>query len=686
MSSPRTPNGPRPPTDEKDERGGGRRPAVNSDGPTQVRKVPGFGGEPDIEGALGMQFEETVEVPTGGEGVEDRDHASAAGETDSSKAQIAQAEPEASVIVAEQPLDPNSFEGKLKKQGWTFMRQLGQGGMGTVFLATNDHLEELFVVKMMNPELTGDDAAEQGIQLDAKERDRRERMKKENKERFLNEARAARSVDHRNVVKFGIPFKIDNDMFLPMEYVEGVTLQSRIYRGLMAWETARDILCQICDGMQAIHDAGIIHRDLKPDNLILQKNNGHGEIVKIIDFGLARKESSKRHFATVEGSVMGSPEYMAPEQAKGQKTDVRTDVYAFGVVFYELLTGAPPFERDSDLKDSAWAVCVRIVNEVPESPMERAKDRPITQDVNDIVMKCLEKDPEKRPQTMGEVKAMIMGATGYEIQRPPIVMLTPSLAEAAGRVDPAAHSKPTDQSHQAVELNPGVVVNQSLLLEAGQLEGAAMGDPETTAVVQAPQRQKGTPTMITDATTLRKSRRRLNRALLGGAAALGAAATISMAVYFGSSKAVPDKPVQAMTSTTAREPMVDAGAAVVASRPVQADAAPLAPLTVNRTITFRTNVDGVEVLRGDDSLCTTSGRACSVEVPSGNEEITFTFRRSGFRDAEMGVTPNSDQTLNVRMVAERTSRPGGTTNRPHPPPQQPDDPLLRMQPNYNKKQ
>ncbi len=669
MSSSRTNNGPKPPTDEKKDREGGHKAAVLSDGPTQVRRVPGFGQQPDLEGALGLALEDTAEVPISASGTPEGAPASAAGglEVPDTSKSAAAAPPvqEPSVIVADQPavVDENSFEGKLKKMGWTYVRPLGEGGMGRVFLASNDDLDELFVVKMMHTHLSNDEAT---------------------KERFKNEAKAARSVNHQNVIKVLIPFKIDGDMFLPMEYVEGETLESRVSSGLMDWSKARDILRQICEGMQAIHDQGIVHRDIKPDNIILEKNNGHGEIVKIIDFGLARKETVKRQYATIDGSVMGSPEYMSPEQAKGGKVDARSDIYSVGAVFYQLLTGTPPFERDPEKnQNEAWMeIGLKIINEPIVPPIERTPERPITQDVNDIVMSCLEKEPAKRPKSMNEVKDRIMAATGYELPRAPVIKLTRELAEAAGNEagDPGVHSRPTDQSlpKPAVEMNPGVLVSQSLLVDAAAAQ-AAIADAEKTAIVRDPQR--GKETIITSAVALQKSRKRLNRALLGGAAALGAAAAISAAIYFGSDRTSPARPVQPVTNMS--QPLVDAGPAV-ASRPVQEDAAPIAPLVVNRTVTFRTNVDGVEVLRGDESVCTTEGRTCSVQVQQGSEEIAYTFRKSGFRDAEMSVTPDADRTLTVRLVPERT-RPAGSNRPPRPPPGQ-ADPLQNMVPNYNKKQ
>src|SRR5512143_1001306 len=259
MSDPRMKHGPQPPTDKKDKPGGKVKADVLSDGPTVVRPFP---DKPDLEGALGLEpdpadlaLEETKEI----------------------KMPVVAPPSEPTVVVAggEEVFDENSFEGKLKKEGWTYIRPLGEGGMGRVFLAMNDDLEEQFVIKMLQSHLSADEAT---------------------RERFILEARAARSVNHENVIKVDRPFKVDGDIFLPMEYVEGETLESRINAGLMEWKSAQRFLCQICDGMQAIHDAGIVHRDIKPENIILEKNNGHGERVKIIDFGLAKKENTKRQY------------------------------------------------------------------------------------------------------------------------------------------------------------------------------------------------------------------------------------------------------------------------------------------------------------------------------------------------------------------------------------------------------
>ncbi len=665
MSDPRMKHGPQPPTDKKDKPGGKVKADVLSDGPTLVKPFP---EKPDLEGALGIErldsdpeglaLEETKEVKIPG---------------------MAAPSQEPTVVVADQEavFDENTFEGKLKREGWTYMKPLGEGGMGRVFLARNDDLDELFVVKMMHTHLSQDEGT---------------------KERFKHEARAARSVSHENVIKVGIPFKIDGDIFLPMEYVEGETLESRISAGLMDWRQAKGFLMQICDGMQAIHDAGIVHRDIKPENIILQKNNGHGERVKIIDFGLAKKENTKRQYATMDGSVMGSPEYMAPEQAKGKKTDNRTDVYSVGAVFYQLLTGSPPFERDmSKNQNEQWMeVGLRIINEAPVPPIEFGGGRPITKDVNDIVMKCLEKDPAKRYQSMNELKADIEAAAGYEIERAPIIRLTPSLANAAG-IDPATigqHGTPTEPPLQqaveappkeAVEMNPGVFVSKSIIADAAQLkaEGGAEMPAEMTAIVRAPQApQKGTKTILTTAGAVRQSRKRLNRYLMGGAALIGAGA-LAGGLYLATARTAPREEPQRESVTA---PLVDAGPVRSATAPQDARPVPQ-PVQINHTLTFNTNVDGVEVLRDGDSACTTANRTCSVELPEGSESVVFTFRRSGFRDQDVTVTPDADRTYTVRMERAQTPRPGGSS-RPRPPQggSNQDDPLLRIQPSYKKSQ
>src|SRR4029079_1973111 len=176
-------------------------------------------------------------------------------------------------------------------------------------------------------------------------------------------------------------------LYLSMEYLAGRTLSEVIaQRGIVPMRDVQDILQQICNGLDAAHQAGVIHRDLKPSNVLV----GERGAVKIIDFGLATTGLADGLTAT--GAILGTPHYMAPEQVRGKNIDVRTDVYALGALAYHLVTGRPPFSGDN-----AIAIGFAHLSETPTSPAQLRKDCP--EGLEAAILAALEKSPDERPAT-----------------------------------------------------------------------------------------------------------------------------------------------------------------------------------------------------------------------------------------------------------------------------------------------
>jgi serine/threonine-protein kinase len=270
--------------------------------------------------------------------------------------------------------------GRVLHDRYTIERQLGHGGMGAVFLARDAQLGELVALKVVSAHLGGDSL--------------------EVSERFRREASAARKITHPNVIRI---HDIGEDaesgqLFLSMEYFAGLTLaELLVRRGALPLDEARDILGQIADGLEAAHRAGVVHRDLKPGNVLV----GEQRRVKLIDFGLAK--TSFLHGMTATGLIMGTPEYMAPEQIRGREVDTRTDLYALGAVAYHVVTGVAPFVGDSPIA-VGFAHCTQPLR----PPRQLRADLPVP--MNDAIVRALAKEPRDRQPGVAEFRAELLAS------------------------------------------------------------------------------------------------------------------------------------------------------------------------------------------------------------------------------------------------------------------------------------
>jgi hypothetical protein len=249
------------------------------------------------------------------------------------------------------------------------LEKLGGGGMGVVYKARDLRLDRFAALKFLSPHL-GDSA--------------------EARQRFIHEAKAASALDHPNI---GAIYEIgetdDGHLFLCLAFYDGETLKSRLERGPLKIEEAIDYACQIAAGLARAHAQGIVHRDVKPANLLVSRGQ-----VKIVDFGLAKLASQTR--LTQAGHAMGTSGYMSPEQLRGQEVDRRTDVWALGVVLYEMITGRPPFQGDSP---AAIGHALLFVDPEPMTALRTG----VPLELDRIVFKALAKDPADRYQHVDEI-------------------------------------------------------------------------------------------------------------------------------------------------------------------------------------------------------------------------------------------------------------------------------------------
>jgi len=230
------------------------------------------------------------------------------------------------------PLRPKSggdpLVGRVIADRYLVLARLGEGGMGRVYLAEHVKMNRQCAIKVMNPSLVNDT---------------------ESSQRFAREASNAARILHPNVAAVFDYGEADKVVYLVMEYVDGESLSSILQKdGALDPRRAIDIARQVADGLHAAHELGIVHRDLKPDNVIITRNRSGKEIAKVVDFGIAKAvNDSPQDALTKSGLVIGTPEYMSPEQLLGDPVDARTDVYALGCILFQCLTGNAAFAADT---------------------------------------------------------------------------------------------------------------------------------------------------------------------------------------------------------------------------------------------------------------------------------------------------------------------------------------------------
>tara|TARA_R110002096_G_scaffold77896_1_gene183127 strand:- start:25357 stop:26865 length:1509 start_codon:yes stop_codon:yes gene_type:complete len=265
---------------------------------------------------------------------------------------------------------------------------LGEGGMGTVYKARHITLEKKVALKVLHGEFS---------------------RKQDLVDRFLQEAKAASSIRNEHVIDitdFGVT--AEGYVFFAMEYLEGRDLHSELRKivasgELFPWGRAQEIFLQVCEALSAAHAKGIIHRDLKPENIFLVEGTGREDYVKLLDFGIAKVQSTGdgdegERKLTKTGMLFGTPEYMAPEQARGEKPDHRVDVYAMGCLLFQFLTGTVPFKADSFMA----ILTQHMIEPVPEISVDLLRRSGAPSGVLGIVEKALAKDRDQRFSTIRE--------------------------------------------------------------------------------------------------------------------------------------------------------------------------------------------------------------------------------------------------------------------------------------------
>ncbi|HEY8042374.1 MAG TPA: protein kinase [Polyangiaceae bacterium] len=265
------------------------------------------------------------------------------------------------------PTDP--MLGRVIAGRYRLEARIGEGGMGVVYRARHVLIDRIVAVKLIRPDLRGETHLRAWM---------------------LREARAANRVDHAHIIDIhDIGETEEGELYLVMEYLVGQSLSSELARGSMALARGVDILEQMCAALARAHDLGVVHRDLKSDNILLTTRGGRKDFVKILDFGLAHLAMDPR--LAPKGAVFGTPEYMAPEQARGEEATAQSDLYALGVLFFEMLTGQLPFRSDD-------RETLLEMQRTSIAPRPRSIKPDVLPNAEGIVVKLLEKDRRKRFQ------------------------------------------------------------------------------------------------------------------------------------------------------------------------------------------------------------------------------------------------------------------------------------------------
>ncbi|MCP4197797.1 MAG: serine/threonine protein kinase [Proteobacteria bacterium] len=284
-----------------------------------------------------------------------------------------------SLVNLEETEDNDSLIGTTIDNRYRIDKRIGEGGMGVVYLATHAVIGKKCAVKVLSVQSTGE---------------------MELAERFVQEARAAAAIGNDHIIEitdFGqLP---DSTAYFVMELLDGQSLQQAVERTeRIGVERSLHILIQCCEALSAAHNVNIIHRDLKPDNVFLIKKGADSDYVKVLDFGIAMvaRESGR---LTRTGMIVGTPQYMSPEQAAGTNMDARTDIYSLGIIMYEMLTGHVPFEADTFM-----GVLTKHLYEEPIPPRRLVPPVDVPKVLESVLLKTIAKKPEKRYQSMADLK------------------------------------------------------------------------------------------------------------------------------------------------------------------------------------------------------------------------------------------------------------------------------------------
>ena len=499
-------------------------------------------------------------------------------------------------LVENEPEGPDLNLGKTLDGRYHIERLLGKGGMGLVYEAKHVVLQKRLAVKVLKEEVSRDEKV---------------------MARFRREAQAAGSIGSPHICDvsdFGtMP---DGSTYFVMEFLDGPSLSGALLQE-NPMQTARvlDVAIQLCEALGAAHERGIVHRDLKPDNVHLVDQGGRKDFVKVLDFGIAKVAGAADKKLTQAGQVFGTPHYMSPEQCAGREVDLRTDIYALGVMIYEMACGVVPFDADN-----LMGVLTKHVYENPIPPRQLPPPVAVPPGLEAIILKSLAKQPEHRYQTMAELREDLV--TLQQGGTPKAVM------ESVG--------------------GGGVPKTQMLGSDVSALIGAYPATP-SAAPPAMPEEESKPPVLL----------------IVGGLVLLlGLGAAVFAAAFFLGGDTDGEEGTVAQTESDPTPPPADPPAdpppVVEANTPTEPGATepaepaePAQPEVV--MVTLESEPAGCEVYAEDGSLM---GNA-PVELPrpaEGDEPVRLTLRFAGYQDREVPISHLTSEHLTITLDRRRGRR------------------------------
>jgi serine/threonine-protein kinase len=522
-------------------------------------------------------------------------------------------------------VNPEALVGSVLADRYRILKVLGQGGMGVVYLAEHVVIEKRVALKVLSEELS---------------------HSREAVNRFIYEAKAASKIGHENIIDitdFGTT--PEGGVFFTMEFLDGVDLGERLkQQGALPWDLARKVGIQVCRALASAHDKGIIHRDLKPENIFLISHAGRDDFVKILDFGIAKFTGLEAGAPkqTKTGMIFGTPDYMAPEQAGGAKADPRIDIYALGIILYQLVTAKLPFEAET------FMGVLHQHMTMPATPPRKLVDT-VPPDFEAVILQAMAKKPEDRFADMASFAHALEAVSGR-----------------TGALDDT--DDPVSQAVEAPESSVSEAVSQALRDE-GEPEGSAAEDSSPTTMVAAP-----TPSEA-------EARDGSRRWLLGVVIALVVGA-VGAGAFFVMGQGGEDGE-EARGGSAADGPPAPPSTPAPDARPRPAvprlrDRIPAPPPRTVR-LEIRTQPPGARVLLDGDEIGRTPLRRH--RVPYSQQERTLTIRKRGYRSLEIRFAPDANQSWDRILRRGRgTVRVRARARRPPPRADAPRDGARRARP------
>ncbi|MGE0787337.1 MAG: protein kinase [Sandaracinaceae bacterium] len=499
--------------------------------------------------------------------------------------------------------NPDPLVGRVLDERYRIVGVIGRGGMGIVYEARHAILGGKLAIKLLRAEAWGDDEA---------------------LARLKREAQTTSAIGHPNIVDVRDFGRLkDGSTYVVMELIEGDDLLRTVRRaGRLPWTRARDIALQICAALGAAHEAGVVHRDLKPENILLTVKGGKPDFVKIVDFGIAMVQGAAK--ITQAGRVVGTPEYMSPEQCAGIEVDGRADIYALGVLLYEMTTGRLPFASDDLVQ------LVRMhMQEPPVPPSHLEPALPLGFEA--IVLRCLAKRPAKRFATMAEVADALRAIEAAPIEAPPREDLEEAepMLRAARSTPPAS---PTPASMAPPRSTSGI---------RGSLQ-------ETPSVVTLPPGSSGGSTV-----------RRAVLLGLGLLAAIGGGSVGYLLMTAPDPAAlgaeVPIDRADPSDAPTATPPLT----APATEAPTRGEADPPTAPASQARVHIDSSPERAQVIDAADGAML-GNTPFDIERPTGEDHTTLIVRQPEYDDVTIVLSARSQDTLHVTLhrVAQHGSRRG----------------------------